>query len=632
MDRNQIIGIVLIMVMLVGYQLLVPKPAPEKEPALTTQTTRPTTGTPAQASGPAADAVANATPSATAATTVQPLDSTAAKTKYGAFAAAAVGQARDIVIENNDLKITFSTLGGRVKEVVLKKYKTFDQKPLVLIDEKSSQTTLELPTGRGKVDLHKLYYQTTAQNGPVSGKPQTIVFRAEVGPGQSVEQSYTVSPNGYLLDYDLKLNALNDLVGNDNIRFLWQDKMRQYENDLANNRQAATVNYFTAGESFDQLKESASSEEVTVEEPVKWFTIKHKYFLAGFVTKNAPVQKASFKALVDPADSSIVKTATADVMLPMADVKAGKGAYKFYYGPNDFQLLGDVAPEFDQNVYLGYSVLKPINKYFFVPVFNFLEKFISNYGLLIIALVVFVKLVLTPLTYKSYISMAKMRVLQPELNEMKERVGDDMAKQQSEQMKLYQEVGVSPLNGCIPVLATMPILFALFMLFPNLIELRQKPFLWAGDLSTYDAFITFPAIPFVGSHLSLFTVLMTASSIAFAYYNNQTTPTQPGPVNMKALSYVFPLMFMFVLNSYPAGLTFYYFVSNVVTIAQQQLIRRFVDEDKLKAVLDENRRKNVAGEGKKPGGFQAMLQKQLAAADEARKQADEASRRAKQKK
>ncbi|MDB5239445.1 MAG: rane protein insertase, partial [Spirosoma sp.] len=353
---------------------------------------------------------------------------------------------------------------------------------------------------------------------------------------------------------------------------------------------------------------------------------------SGFVARNAPLQKANFKALVDPADKNTVKTAVADVMLPMADVKAGKGSYKFYYGPNDFQLLGNVAPEFDQNVYLGYSVLKPINKYFFVPVFNFLEKFISNYGLLIIALVVFVKLVLTPLTYKSYVSMAKMRVLQPELNAMKERVGDDMAKQQSEQMKIYQEVGVSPLNGCIPVLATMPILFALFMLFPNLIELRQKPFLWASDLSTYDAFFTFPALPFVGSHLSLFTVMMTASSIAFAYFNNQTTPTQPGPVNMKALSYVFPLMFMFVLNSYPAGLTFYYFISNVVTIAQQQLIRRFVDEDKLKAVLDENRRKNAAGEGKKPGGFQAMLQKQLAAAEEARKQADEASRKAKQKK
>ncbi len=623
MDRNQLIGIVLILAMLVGYQLLVPKPAPEKQVAQKTQTSKPTATT-----GGAADSVGRNKGNAD----TQRIDSAAVKAQFGDFATVATGQARDIVVENKDIKLTFSTQGGRVKEVVLKNYKTFDHKPLVLIDGQSSKTLLELPTSRGKVDLHQLYYQTTTQSGSVNGQPQQIVFRAEVAPGQSIEQVYTVPAEGYVLDYDLKLNGLDNTIGTGDIRFFWEDKMRQYENDLSNNRRAATINYLTSDESFEKLTEGESSQEAVVEEPVQWFTIKHKYFLSGFVAKNSPLRKASFKALVDTADSSVVKTAVADVTLPIADVKSGKGQYKFFYGPNDFQLLSKVAPEFDQNVYLGYSILKPINKYFFVPVFNFMGQFITNYGLLIIALVVFVKLILTPLTYKSYISMAKMRVLQPELNEMKERVGDDMAKQQSEQMKLYQEVGVSPLSGCVPVLATMPILFALFMLFPNLIELRQKSFLWAGDLSTYDAFITFPALPFIGSHLSLFTVLMTISSIAYAYYNNQTTPTQPGPVNMKAMSYVFPLMFMFVLNSYPAGLTFYYFVSNVVTIAQQLLIRRFVDEDKIKAVLDENRRKNAAGEGKKPGGFQALLQKQLAAAEEARKQADEATRRAKTKK
>lgn len=617
MDRNQLVGIVLILAMLVGYQLLVPKPAPEKSAAQTTQTTKPKTAAGAAAAIEKAE---------------QPLDSAAARAQFGDFATVASGETRDIIVENKDIKVTFSTHGGRVTEVLLKNYKTYDQKPLVLIDEKSSNTLLELPTNRGKVDLHKLYYQTTAQNATVAGQPQQIVFKAEVAPGQSVEQIYTIPAEGYVLNYDLKLNGLGNTVTNDNIRFFWEDKMRQYENDLANNRRAATINYLTADENFEKLAEGESNEDVTVDEPTQWFTIKHKYFLSGFVAKNAPMPTAEFKTLVNPADSSVVKTAIANVTLPLADVKSGKGQYKFYYGPNDFQLLGDVAPEFDQNVYLGYSILKPINKYFFVPVFNLLEKFISNYGLLIVALVVFVKLLLTPLTYRSYVSMAKMRVLAPEINEIKERVGDDMAKQQSEQMKLYQEVGVSPLSGCVPVLATMPILFALFMLFPNLIELRQKPFLWANDLSTYDAFITFPTLPFIGGHLSLFTVLMTMSSIAYAYYNNQTTPTQPGPVNMKALSYIFPLMFMFVLNSYPAGLTFYYFISNIVTITQQQLIRRFVDEDKIRAVLDDNRRKIASGQVKKPGGFQALLQKQLAAADEARKQAEEAQRKARQKK
>ncbi|NID09431.1 membrane protein insertase YidC [Fibrivirga algicola] len=610
MERNQLIGLLLILAMFVGYQYLVPKPPSETKPAQITKTTRPSTN------------------SVTAATT--PLDSAAARTQFGDFATAATGQARDIVVENPDVKLTFSTQGGRVKEVLLKKYKTFDGKPLLLVDAKTSRTSLELPTKTGKVDLHGLYFQTNAQGGTVTGQPQVITFRAEIGAGQAIEQTYTVPATGYTIDYALKATNLDNVLGNGEVRYQWEDRMPQFENDLSNNRRAATINYQTTTENFDHLAENESSNEATVEEPVQWFAIKHKYFLSAFIAQTTQLNKARFQTIVDLADSSTVKTAIADVSIPLADIKSGKGQFRYYYGPNDFQIIKEgVAPDFDRNVYLGYSILKPINKYFFVPVFNFLEKFIGNYGLLIFCLVVFVKLVLTPLTYKSYVSMAKMRVLAPELAVIKERVGDDMTKQQQEQMKLYQEVGVSPLSGCIPVLATMPILFALFQLFPNLIELRQKEFLWAPDLSTYDSFIKFGVtIPFVGDHLSLFTVMMTISSIAYAYYNNQTTPQQPGPVNMKALSYIFPVMFMFVLNSFPAGLTWYYFVSNVVTIAQQLLIRNFVDETKLKAVLDENRKKIAAGGGKK-SKFQEMLQKQLAAAEDARKQAEEAKKRTK---
>lgn len=610
MDRNQLIGLLLILAMFVGYQYLVPKPPPEKKPAQITKTTKPTPGS--------TTAVA------------APLDSAAAQARFGAFAQVATGQARDIVVENPEVKVTFSTQGGRVKEVLLKKYKTFDGKPLFLVDAKTSRTALELPTKTGKVDLHELYFQTTAQGGTVTGQSQVVTFRAELGNGQAIEQTYTVPATGYTIDYALKANNLDNVPGNGELRFLWEDRMPQFENDLSNNRRAATINYLTTKDNFDHLPENESSNEAVVEDPVKWFSIKHKYFLSAFIAQNTQLTKAKFQTVVDLADSSTVKTAVADVSIPLTAIKAGKGQFRFYYGPNDFQIIKEgVAPDFDQNVYLGYSILKPINKYFFVPVFNFFEKFIGNYGLLIICLVVFVKLLLTPLTYKSYVSMAKMRVLAPELAVIKERVGDDMTKQQQEQMKLYQEVGVSPLSGCIPVLATMPILFALFQLFPNLIELRQKAFLWAPDMSTYDSFIKFGVnIPFVGNHLSLFTVMMTVSSIAYAYYNNQTTPQQPGPVNMKALSYIFPVMFMFVLNSFPAGLTWYYFVSNVVTIAQQLLIRNFVDETKLKAVLDENRVKIAAGGGKK-SKFQEMLQKQLSAAEDARKQADEAKKRAK---
>lgn len=610
MDRNQLVGLLLILALFVGYQYLVPKPPPEKKPAQTTKTVQPKPGS--------------------AAVATAPLDSAAARTQFGAFASVATGQARDIVVENPDVRVTFSTQGGRVKEVLLKKYQTFDKKPLLLIDANTSETALEVPTRTGNVDLHSLYYQTDSQGGTVAGQPQVITFRADLGNGQAVEQTYTVPVSGYVLDYNLKTSNLDNVLGQGNARFLWEDRMQQYENDLKNNRVAATINYLTTDENFSKLPENESSNEAVVEEPVKWFAIKHKYFLSAFIAENTQLTKAKFQTLVDPADSRTVKTAVADVSIPLADLKAGKGQFRYYYGPNDFQVIKQgIAPEFDQNVYLGYSILKPINKYFFVPMFNFFEKFIGNYGLLIVCLVVFVKLLLTPLTYKSYVSMAKMRVLAPELAVIKERVGDDMTKQQQEQMKLYQEVGVSPLSGCIPVLATLPILFALFQLFPNLIELRQKTFLWAPDLSTYDSFFKFgTTIPFLGDHLSLFTVMMTISSIAYAYYNNQTQPQQPGPVNMKALSYIFPVMFMFVLNSFPAGLTWYYFVSNVVTIAQQLAIRSFVDEGKLKAILDDNRKKIAAGGGKK-SKFQEMLQRQLSAAEDARKQAEEAKKRAK---
>ncbi|RRB07321.1 membrane protein insertase YidC [Larkinella rosea] len=614
MDRNQIIGIVLILGMLLGYQLLVPKPAPEKKPEQEKATSAP--GAAKKAGGGPAE---------------QPLDSAASRMMYGDFATAAVGQSRDIVIENPEIRVTFSTQGGRVKEVLLKKYKTYDQKPLVLINEASSEMVMELPTNRGKVNLEKLYFETTAPaQAVVQGSPQTVTFKLALSPTESVEQTYTIPTEGYVVDYDLKLNGLDRLLANNDIRFIWQDRMRQFENDMAENRKSATINYLSADENFDGLSEGSNDQEATLEEPVKWFTIKHKYFLAGFISENSAFKKSVFKTFVNPGDSSTVKTAIADVQIPLADVKSGKGNFRFYFGPNDYQLLDEVAPEFDRNVYLGYALLKPVNKYFFVPVFSFLEKFISNYGLLIIALVVFVKLLLTPLTYRSYVSMAKMRVLGPEVNAIREKVGDDMAKQQQETMKLYQQVGVSPLSGCIPVLATMPVLMSLFFLFPNLIELRQQPFLWSSDLSTYDSFIKFPfTIPFLGSHLSLFTVFMTASSLAYAYYNNQMTPAQPNsPINMKAMGYVFPLMFMFVLNSFPAGLTFYYFVSNVVTIAQQLLIRKFVDEDKIKAVLEENRKKFAKGDVKK-SKFQDILQRSLQQAEEAKKQAEEAKKRTK---
>ncbi|TAH14025.1 MAG: membrane protein insertase YidC [Runella slithyformis] len=608
MDRNTIIGMVLMMGMLIGYQYLAPAPPPTPAPPIDKKKTPPQ-------------------PTAT----VPQLDSIAAKAQYGEFAKAAQGAAQDVVIETEDLQLTFNSKGGVVKQVLLKKYKTYEQKPLYLLDEPSSKFALSLPTPKGLVNVSELYFTTNGSSQTIkAGQTATLSFKLEIAPNQYVEQLYTVQGKGYSVDYDLKLVGMDAALAKEPVRLQWRDALKQYENDLSENRKVVTTNYYSNGMSDIGLNATSNLEEKP-EEAVQWFTHKNKYFLSGLIAKNAPFTNVVLQAMPS-TDSTYISTMQSDVALSTADLKAGKGNFQFYFGPNDYQVVKAVnAPDFEDNVELGYAFLRPLNKYFFVPLFNFFEKFIGNYGILIVCLVIFIKLLLTPLVYKSYISMAKMRMLAPELAIIKEKVGDDAAKMQQEQMKLYQQVGVSPLSGCVPVLATMPVLMALFFLFPNLIELRQESFLWAKDLSTYDAPFHLPfTIPFYGAHVSVFTLLMTISQLIYAKYNNQITPqqTQPGMPDMKMLGYAMPVMFMFVMNTFPAGLSFYYFISNIVTIAQQQIIRRFVNDDKIKTILEENRKKIASGE-KKKSKFSDMLEKSMRAAEDAKKQADEAKKKKK---
>ncbi len=617
MDKNQITGLVLIMAMLMGYQFFfAPKENPLKpqEKAKTAQTTP---NTPAK---------------------IAVIDSNVAKTAAGDFATAALGTAKDIVLENKDIKVTFTSQGGRVKNVLLKNYETynsFNQKkkePLTIFDESFDKISLELPTTKGNIDLNKLYFTTNSVGGTVAeGKTDKVVFTLQLANGQTVEQSYSLAGSGFLLDNDLKLTGLDGILKNESVKMNWLENVRPTEKDLTENRKA-TVNYLiNDGENFDQLSEAPTgANEAKLDEPLKWVAFKKKYFLSSFITKNAPILKAQVYGTANELDSLNIKTLRANMELPLADLKSGKGTYQWYFGPNDYNLIKDVAPGFGKNVKLSYDIFLPITRYVFVPLFNILEKIFSNYGLLIIALVLIIKFALLPLTYKSYVSMAKMRILQPELNALKEKVGDDAAKQQQAQMKLYGEVGVSPLSGCVPVIATMPVLMAVFMLFPNLINLRQESFLWANDLSTFDSIATLPfSIPLYGNHVSLFTLLMTVSSIAYGYYNNQNTPDQTGqPIDMKKMAYITPVIFMFVMNSLPAGMSFYYFISNIVTIGQQIGIRKFVDEDKIKALLEENRAK-IAVTGVKKSRFSEYLSKQMKAVEEAKVEEETAKKKKK---
>ncbi|MEL7148619.1 MAG: membrane protein insertase YidC, partial [Bacteroidota bacterium] len=348
--------------------------------------------------------------------------------------------------------------------------------------------------------------------------------------------------------------------------------------------------------------------------PVDWVSFHQKYFTIGVIPERTT---GDGKVTMDTneEESDYVKTVSAAFELPSANFLGEGINMRYYFGPNDYELLSKVTPNYDSNVYFGWGPLKWINKFFTLNVFNFLQSFIGNYGLIILIMVIIIRLILSPLTYKSHMSMAKMRVLKPELDAIKEKHDGDMQKAQPEQMELYQKAGINPISGCIPMLLQMPILFSMFYFFPNALELRQESFLWATDLSVYDSIFTIPfEVPWYGDHVSLFTLLMTASTILYTWSNSQVSSVA-GP--MKTVQYLMPIMFLFFLNSYSAGLTFYYFVSNIFSFSQIALFRKLVDEDKIKAVMDENKKKNA---NKKKSKFASRLEEAMKASEEARKQ------------
>ncbi|MCP9746337.1 membrane protein insertase YidC [Lacihabitans sp. CS3-21] len=535
-----------------------------------------------------------------------------------------------ITAENENIKVTISSKGAKIVKVELKNYKTFDAykanktESMVLFDGSNTSSDFLLPTNAGDISLSKINFSASKTNISVKGdKAESVVFSFPISGGK-IEKTYTISGKGYEIKQDLKTEGLSSVLKNAPSTIIWENPMLVLENDLSENRKAAQINYFDKEETFEDLGlGSTSDENETADLPVKWFSFKQKYFTSGVVSENGFFEKGQFDLKTPQEDSSIVKIGKITAQIPFTDLSQNKVSLKYYFGPNDLEALKSVGNDFQKNLYLGYDIVKPVNLYVFVPLFNWVESFITNYGLLIIIVVLMIKITLTPLIYKSYVSSAKMRVLAPEIAAIKEKVGDDAVKVQQETMKLYQQVGVSPLSGCVPLLLQMPILMSVFFLFPNMLMFRQKNFLWANDLSTYDSLINWGFnLPIIGHHISLFVVLMTISSLAFTYYNNQVTPDQPGPVDMKKLSYIFPLVFFFVLNSFPAALSFYYLVSNVVTIAQQLIVRKFIDEDKILTILEKNR-KNYHTKPQKKSKFGDFIQKQLQASEEMKKQSSE---------
>jgi len=605
MDKNQATGLILISLLLVVYfYFFNPSPPPPEQTVESQQ-----------------DSIVQKQPFAETQTTIQVAPqsiqgSDAASIsrlnqKYGPFANVATGESKEIKIENQDFEVTFDTKGGIIKRVLLKEFLTYDKEPLILLDENSSKTALYAIINNQRVNLQELYYESTQRK---TNDTTRLIFTARSVDGKVFKQIYSIAASGYQIGYDIELSSMQDIISGGDFSFEWQNNMKPFEKDISASRMKSTINYYTTDDKFDDLSErSADLEEEQISKPIKWISMKQHFFNASIIAEEN-FKSGYLKTQADVLDETIEKSGQANLVIAAESLRDGKASFNFYLGPNNYQILKKVTPGFDKNIYLGWTPVNIINKYLISPIFNFLENYISNYGIIIMILVLVVRVILLPLSYKSQVSMAKTKVLKPELDEIKKKVGGDMQKVQAEQMKLYKQVGVNPLSGCIPLVLQMPVLFAMFYFFPNSIELRQEGFLWADDLSTYDSVIDFSfTIPMYGDHVSLFTLLMTLSTILYTWSNNQMTTVQ-GP--MKTMTYMMPVVFMFVLNSFPAALSFYYFVSNIVSFGQQALIRRFVDEEKIKKILDENRLKN---KGKKKSKFQLKLELAMKASKESRK-------------
>lgn len=579
-DRNQAIGLVLISAMLIVYFTFFSGSSDDKKKTVTdTQTVDSATKAPEATIAPAT------------------IDTTQLKQQFGTFASFAAGTETEYVLENENLKIVLSSKGGIVKSAFLKNYKTYAREDLYLIKESFNKQSLLAFLPTGKINLSNLYYAASKVGN-------TVTFTLPLGANQSVTHSYTLPEKSFELKYNLEAKGIDNLIQGDKLALTWNEDLQLTEKDLPSSRQTANITYRLMDGTYSSLSETKfETQEVKLEGKVNWVAFKQKFFSVGLIAENG-FASGEVKSETDINNPSVVKSVAANLNLKLADLSEGKGKFKYYFGPNKLDYMGDVAPSFNENVYLGWPVINNINRYTIAPLFSFLEKFISNYGVIIICMVLIIKAVLFPLSFQAYKSQAKIKVLKPELDEIKAKAGEDMTVQQQEQMKLYQQVGINPLLGCVPVLLQMPVLLAMFNFFPNAIEFRQQPFLWAEDLSTFDTVAILPfTIPFYGDHVSLFTLLMTASTILYTWYQNQINVSATGP--MIAMSYIMPLVFMFVMNSFPAGLSFYYFVSNMVTVGQQFLIKAFINEDEIRAKLEDNKKNSVT---KKPNRFQQRLQ------------------------
>ena len=531
---------------------------------------------------------------------------------YGPFVSAAKGEKQITTIENELLKIGISNKGGRIVSVQLKKFRTHDSLPLLLCDEDSSRFGLSFIAQNRVFNTDTLFFKPVGNSFTVSGNDSNKVsMRLEAAPGKYLEFEYRLRGNSYMMDCNINTVGMQDLIASNtsDMNLKWHLRSLAHEKSHKNEQNATTIYYKHLEDEVDYLNEMKDEKE-SFQTKMKWVSFKQQYFTSVLISKKGFEKPTDIETIGLPNSIKYTKDLTASFTIPYEHKANESFAMNMYFGPNHYGTLKSYGLDLEQQVPLGWGIFGWVNRFAVIPVFNFLSGFNMNFGLIILLLTILIKVVLLPLTYRAYMSTAKMKVLKPEVDELNEKYAkEDPMKKQQALMALYKKAGVNPLGGCLPMLLQMPILIAMFKFFPASIELRQQSFLWATDLSSYDSIWTFGYVPVIdylyGDHVSLFTLLMTISTIMYTRMNDQFSgANNPQMAQMKWIMYLMPIIFLGVFNNYAAGLSYYYFLANMFTFAQQWIIRKLVDEDAIHAKIQENKKKPAAGKSK----FQTRLE------------------------
>ena len=601
MDKNSIIGLSIIGLLIVGYSIYTQPSKEELAAAKHKQDSIAALQQVVQATHDSIKAVQIPAQNVLDSSVAIPNDSLIAsqeKQQFGDFYQAATGTEQILTLENSKIKVEVSSRGGRIHAIELKDYKSWEGKPVRLFSSDSSVFSLTLSAQNRIINTSELFFQASGS----TGNKKSVTMRLPAGDNKYIEYVYSLEEDSYLVDYKINVVGLQDIISQNAgyINLDWKDQLAREEQSLESERQASTVYYRFAEEDVDFISYT-KDEKQSLKTKVKWISFKQHFFNVTLIAENSfdsPVVETYTNT-----DKNYVKSMSASFALPYERKQVQSYNMRFYAGPNHYQTLKKIDDlNLEKLIPLGWGIFGWVNKYLVIPTFNFLNSFDINYGIIILLLTILVRIILLPLTYGSFKSQAKMKVLQPEMAEINEKFKDDAMKKQQEVMGLYKKAGVNPLGGCIPGLLQLPILIAMFRFFPASIELRQEPFLWAHDLSTYDSILNLPfKIPFYGDHVSLFTLLMTVSTLIYTRMNMQMS-TAMNP-QMKWMMYLMPILFLGFFNNYSAGLSYYYFLSNIFGFGQQYLFKAFIDEDAIHRQIQENKKKPV-----KKSGFQARLE------------------------